>query len=258
MNDPAPLPTLVPPTSAPTSLAAPPFTAGRAIAGTFRVLGGNVLTFGGVALAFFAPAIVVEMAMVNAPESSATGRLGTMLWNVLGCLVTAALTHGTLEVLSGRRPTIAAMLGAGFRRGFRVLGASILTNLITVLGLILLVIPGLIAAAGLYVATAAVVAEPERAVRASIERSWALTRGHRWAVLAIAVLFLAIALAASFAQGAAAEVLGEAGAGPVTAAGGVVVAIALGLQSVATAVTFHALRAEKEGVNPRELGAVFE
>jgi hypothetical protein len=241
-----------------TSLANPPFTAGKAIGDAFRVFRRNAFAFGGVAVALFAPAIAVEMATVSAPDSSGAWRLGTTLWNVLGCLVTAALTHGALAVLDGRTPTVSSLFGAGFGRGLRVLGASMLVGLLTVLGLILLVIPGLIAAAGLYVTTTAVVAEPERSIRASIERSWSLTRGHRWAVLGIGVLFLSIALAVSFGQGVAVEVMGEAAAGAVTAVGGIVMSMALGLQSVAAAVTYHALRAEKEGVAPHDLGAVFE
>ncbi len=240
----------------PTTLIYPPFTFGKVIGEAFRVFGRNMFTFGGVAVAFYAPAIAVEMAISSssAPASLESARLGTMLWNVLGCLVTAGLTRGTLEVLRGRRPALSAMFGSGFGRGLRVLGASILVNLITVLGLIMLVVPGLMAAAGLYVATAAAVAEPDRPVRASIQRSWSLTRGHRWAVLGLGVLFLSIAMAASFAYGAAAEMMGPAGA----AVGGVVVSMAFGLQSVAVAVTYHALQAEKEGAAPRDLGAVFE
>lgn len=241
-----------------TSLTSPPFTMGKVVGRTFRVFGRNVVRFGLVALVLFAPAILVELAAQGAAEDAGVWRLITGLWNVLGCLVTAAVTRGTLDVLEGRTAHASAMFGAGFGRGLRVLGASILVSLITVLGLALVVAPGLIAAAGLYVTSAVVAAEPERSVSASIERSWSLTRGHRWAMLGVAVLFVAFPLAIVLVQGGVTEAVGPAGARAAAGLGGVAMTLALTLQAVAAATAYHALRAEKEGLAPAHLGAVFE
>lgn len=239
----------------PTSLANPAFTAGKAIGGAFRTSGRNALAFGLVAAVFFWPAVLVEMAAQGGPEPS---RIGTMLWNVLGCLTTAALTRGTLDSLDGRAPRLSALFGAGLGRGLPVLGASMLVGLITLLGLALAIVPGLIAAAGLYVAAAAVVAEPGKPVSACLQRSWSLTRGHRWGVLGVLLLFFAFPIAVSFAQAVLVEVFGDLGARAVLALGGILLAAALGLQAVAAAAVYHGLRAEKEGLAAPRLGAVFE
>lgn len=130
----------------------------------------------------------------------------------------------------------------------------------TVLGLVLLVVPGLIAAAGRYVAEPAAVADDDLPATASLSASWSLTAGHRWGALALATAFLMVALATALATGTLAEVAGGwGGIGPIVGAlGGILSALALALQSIAAAVTYRALHAEKAGPDAPALAAVFE
>jgi hypothetical protein len=239
-----------------TSLTHPPFSGGRVVADTLRTSGRNAVPFGLAAIAFFSPAILFDL---FAGDREEVARLSTMLWTLLGCFTTAAVVRGTLDALDGRRARTAGLLRAGAATGLRVLGVSILVSLLTLLGLVLLVIPGFVASAGLYVAAAAVVAEPALPAREGIARSWSLTRGHRWAMLGIGALFLVIPLGLSMvAEAIALLVEGNAAAPAVMALGNVVLAVALCLPAAAAAAAYRDLRAEKEGVAASDLGAVFE
>lgn len=252
MSDPASL--AAPPS--PTSLANPPFAGGRVVGAAFRVFGRHALPFCLVAVAFFSPAIVLDLATGEREEVT---RFSSMLWSVLGCFVTAALTRGTLDTLEGREVRARALFGAGFGSGFRVLGVSMVVGLITLLGLVLLVIPGLVAAAGLYVASAVVVAQEGVPTRAALERSWGLTRGHRLAALGIGLLFLVMPVAVSIAAGAVGLLFAEhVGGAAVMVLGNVALAATMGLPPVAAAIAYRDLRAEKEGLGTAKLGAVFE
>jgi hypothetical protein len=84
MSDPALRTISVDPAPAATSLANPPFTAGKAIGQAFRVMARNVVTFGLVSLAFFAVAIVVEMAIQGHPERSGAWRFSTVAVTAVG------------------------------------------------------------------------------------------------------------------------------------------------------------------------------
>jgi hypothetical protein len=232
---------------------APTFSAGGAVSTAFRLFFRHLGPFALVSLAFFTPAMLLDLAGAG---SQGVDRLSQMVWAILRAFAAAALTRGTLDALGGAPPRARPMFGTGAARGTRVFGAALLSGLLTVLGAILFIVPGLVAAAGLFVAEAAAAAEPGTGPRASISRSWELTRGHRWGVLAVLLLFQAIPLAAILAASFVAEAL--PGTRGVQLGGEVLAALALALQAVAAAVTYHGLRTEKEGVEVPTLAAVFE
>jgi hypothetical protein len=232
-----------------TSLGNPAFSTGKAIGDAFALFLRHGVAFATAAVVVFTPAVLVDLVAL---QHRGADRISSLVWNLLGCFATAALTRGTLDAIEGRTPTVSRLLG-GIGSGLRVFGASLASGIIIVLGIVCLVVPGLVAASGLWLATAIAVAEPERPVTASIERSWTLTRGHRAGVLAMAILFLAIPVTITFCAGFLA---GDGGVATLLA--GYLLALGLGLQAVAVAVAYHALRAEKEGAAAPALAAVFE
>ncbi len=249
MSDPA----LLAPAAPAISLTHPPFVAGRVVGTAFRVFGRNALAFCLVTVVFLAPGIV--LAVATRDESTA---LSMILWNVLECFATAAVVRGALEALDGRPVRLRTLFAAGVGNGFRIFGVSIMTGIIIVLGLVALVIPGLVAAAGLYLAGAAVVAEGISA-GTSVERSWNLTRGHRAAMLGIFLLFLLFPVGMSFlVSGAWIPLVRVIGAQTAMVLGNLLLAATLALPPVAAAAAFRDVRAEKEGLPASDLGAVFE
>jgi hypothetical protein len=122
----------------------------------------------------------------------------------------------------------------------------------TVLGLLLLIVPGVIAAVGFATASTVAVVENKKAVP-SLERAWDLSRGQRWRLtglgaLLIPVTFVAVALSAIMVGA-----LGLAGAqsaiGPVAdfVFGPIVETFLFAMATVGTAAAYVGLRTAKEG-----------
>ncbi len=98
---------------------------------------------------------------------------------VLGAIAAAACTFIVSESYLGRRLSA----GEGFNRAGPFVGRLILlgvaTSLVVVMGLLLLIIPGLILVSGLALATPALVLESQPSSTAAMARSWSLTRDYR-------------------------------------------------------------------------------
>jgi hypothetical protein len=242
----------------------PPFSVGRVVGRTFSIWGRNALPFSAIALLVSSPVIALAWAGVTAGER-ARGPLPlllALLESVLALVTSGALAAGVLQALRGERPAMGRLLVIGLRKlGWLVL-VSLGVGLAVGCGTALLVVPGLLALSGLYVTVPALMAEPERGAGDALSRSWELTRGHRWKVLALALLFslgaglLSIAAGRGIAHGSVA-LTGSVGGGAL----GLVQAVAVvlgGLAHCAPAVAYHDLRVEKEGASTEELAAVFE
>lgn len=113
----------------------------------------------------------------------------------LSCILAAAVTFAVIEHIGGRKPGVGACLAKGLSQILPVLGVTLLFTLIFLGGLILLIVPGIIFLVMYYVAIPVCVIE-RPGIGASLSRSAALTKGHRWTVFGS---FFVIALIAGFA-----------------------------------------------------------
>ncbi len=169
-----------------------------------------------------------------------------------------AFTYGAIQHLAGRKVSVGALFGAGFRRVWPVFLAGFVSGILILLGTILLVIPGIIVWCAVAAAIPAVVAEAKGPIEA-VRRSFALTKGRRFAIF---VAFLVMGIVA-WTLSAIAGILPLAlGGGTASLVGGLVAfvvgAIAAPLWTLLPAVVYHDLRVEKEGVDTAELAKVFE
>lgn len=248
----------------PLAPAVPGFGAGSVLSRAFSVWARNFPSFTAVAILFALPALLVT-ALGPAPEESRFGTpLARFLGNVLTLATTGALTHGVLQALDGREVRLGAMLATGVRKLGKLFLVSLGVGLLAMFGLLLLVVPGLIALCAFWVAAPVAVAEQGGAGEA-MSRSATLTQGYRWPVLAaLLVTFgaaLALAAIAGFGVGFAATVL----AGPeavdhpaVDAIIELLSTVASGFLYAAPAVAYHDLRVLKEGVDTGQLSRVFD
>lgn len=103
---------------------------------------------------------------------------------VLAAIAAAASTFIVSESYMGRRLTA----GEAFRRATpfvgRLITLGILTGFVIMLGFLLLIIPGIILACGLALATPALVIESLGSATTAMGRSWALTRDFRGKIFA--------------------------------------------------------------------------
>lgn len=199
------------------------------------------------------------------------GRFGGVFFLafVLWSIQSGAVVHGAVQRLRGARAGLGEMLGVGLQRSFAMFGMTFVAWLAIVATFCTLAVPFLLAA-GWAAAAGAVVAERLGPIR-SLGRSWALTQGHRWKVLA-GILLVFVAYMAAFAaiQAVVTGALswpGAAGAGTVEALRALALPMAIlqlvggilgTFMPVASAVIHHGLCLVKEGGDPVHLSQVFE
>jgi uncharacterized membrane protein len=113
--------------------------------------------------------------------------LGIVLGSVFAALCQAMVVAGTIRALTGKEPRFVESSARALRRSFPVLVAYLLLALICALGILLLIVPGLIAFAALAVVVPVCVMEDLRPLE-SLSRSCALTAGSRWNIFWVQLL----------------------------------------------------------------------
>lgn len=150
------------------------------------------------------------------------------------------------------------MVATGFRRLLPLLAVGVLCYVIVVVGFVLLVVPGIYLACALAVAVPAVVAE-RPGLLGAIRRSFALTKGKRFAIFVSFLVFWAVAMGVA--------ILGNFVVPQLTASFAPWLGTVLGLGVnmifgtlvwTAPGVVYHDLRVAKEGVQTAQLAAIFE
>lgn len=255
------------------SMQRPQFEIAGVFSATFGAIGRNIVPFGALALLFVTiPQALI--ALVGVEDGALTGSLGPVdggLFKIvsgvaaaiLGWILQAAVIHGTVDDLNGRK----ASLGASLTTAFRSLGPVFLITILMVIGLaigfVLLVVPGFILMVMWCVTIPAQVVE-RRGVFGSFDRSRDLTRGSRWSIFGLFVLYVVLAWLAGIvlmAVGAAVSG-GFAGAATIPVLQVVITPLLSGVSSligaVGAAAIYYELRVAREGIGPAALAAVFD
>jgi glycerophosphoryl diester phosphodiesterase family protein len=115
------------------------------------------------------------------------GSIGVVIAFIMAFVLQAALSRASAQAVIGDPVDPEASYRYGFRRFGSVLLVSFLAGLIILVGIILLVIPGLIFAVFLAVAIPALVIENKRGTDA-LGRSWNLVKGSFWHVLGTVIV----------------------------------------------------------------------
>ena len=240
-------------TAAPIVPTAERFTVGLALSRSFGVWLQNLPFFLGVALAAHVPGFLLTSWQLGQGGASPTSqRLENAVTNLLGYLVTGLVTYSVIEQLRGRKPRPARSLSVGWAKFGPLLGTAIVTGFLTFLLLLVLIVPGVIAAVRWCLVSPIVVAEDPEDPRV---RSSALTAGHRWelfGLLAFTYLGLLLLLVPLGVM------LPEEETVWTTAVTTVPTAVFLSYRAVLEAVTYSLLRSEKDGIDLDQLAAVFE
>jgi uncharacterized membrane protein len=145
-------------------------------------------------------------------------------------------------------------LNVGLSRFLPLIGLAFVAGFLIVLGLILLIIPGLILYTMWFVGVPACVVE-RLGPWTSLRRSRNLTKGCRWKLFALALLLLVASLGSSVIQ----SVL-SALAGPIVGLTAQLIwsGIWAAFSSIVIAITYYDLRVIKEGVDIEQITAVFD
>ena len=243
-----------------TQLATSQFQAGSVMSRGFAIFFRNFVPFMLLAGLVFSPLIVytalIDLSLdnPNLVDAIQTWMIVVIAGSIpLGMLLSATLVYGTFQQLRGQPASIGECLSYGIGRIFPVLGVALLAGLCIILGLVLLVIPGVIVATMLWVAIPVAVVERPGIV-ASLRRSTELTSGNRWRILGILVVLNVIERVMSFIiENAVLENIAL-----YLAMSLVIAAFIAAIDSVITAVGYHDLRVAKEGVDTSQIASVFD
>lgn len=244
---------------------------GAVLGRAFGVMTGNPVTVFGIALLVGAlPQEVLGYLSRQAMSEDADVQAGiAALWLLslplfllTSALAQSALVRASGAYLEGRNAAIGACLAAGVRKILPVIGLTILLMLGLLLGFVLFVIPAVILALMWAVAVPALV-EDDAGVIESFGRSRYLTKGSRWAILALLIVVVVITwliAALAFIPGL---ILGisAAGGAALSPVGFVISLITATLTTAlwSTVITslYFALRDRREGPRTEQLANVF-
>jgi hypothetical protein len=243
---------------------------GRVIRETFAVLSRNLPTFVVLALILTTlPAAIAAWLQQEAlgPSDSTTATVTKVLAGlvpiVTGAVLQGAVTYGAILDLNGRRSTIAESLAVGLRAFLPLIAIGILLTIAMVIGLILLVVPGLIMMVTWIVATPSYIAE-RRGIAEAFGRSAELTDGARWPIFGLLLIYWVLVICAGAALGGIAGGLMIVSDGD---AGGLIRQVVLNpllsgitglIGCTGAAVIYVELRRLREGASPEQLAAVFD
>ena len=178
---------------------------------------------------------------------------------IAGAVLQGAVTPLVRSQIDGGNMSFRAAMAAAFRSVPPLASVGVIFGLSVILGLFILIIPGLVLAAWWCVAAPALAAE-NGGVRQALGRSRALTKGNRWRIMVLIVLNYGLAIAVGLAIQRAQLALVPLNLGASSSYAFAVIASAADsvIATTGAAVLYAELRRVHDGVGLASLGAVFD
>jgi hypothetical protein len=264
----APRPISIRPEASSGDLRGAHFDIGRVIQRTFSAIAQNWLVF-----------LMMSTLLVGVPTLIQTYGQGTVMggqsvdlvfvgigWvlSLIGTyILQGVVVQITVNGLNGKTMTPGAAFTAAASLFLPLLGLVIILGLGTMLGLIILIVPGLILMV-LWAVAAPVVVVERRGIFESLQRSRDLTRGHRWPIFGLQVIYFIGAMIVGLLIGGVGRAtggsfLGGSGNLVVDMATAFVTQILAGVvASAGVGALYYELRSIKEGVGPEQMAAIFD
>lgn len=241
---------------------------GRVMSRAFTALGRNFLPFAGVALLLGGiPVGLMEYALLTVlPDTGLSAAaldwtyvgIAFLVSSIAGNLLTAILVRSSILYLEEDAADVGGSLAMALRLLLPMIGLSILVSIIISAGLILLIVPGIIFAVALSVAAPVLLVE-RRGIVDSLHRSAELTRGSRWWIF---LLFILYGLLSFFVGTVLNLAVGNDPSEGDAAVGALVQTVAATVTGLIYAVVIASLYVElrtiKEGTTMQRLAAIFE
>jgi len=267
-----------------TTVASGRFEIGRVMSRTFAVIGRNLGAFTLLALLLGGlPSLLMTLAQLYFAGAGTAalfhpGMAGMWIVGVLAMVLSAfilqaAIVHATMADLNGRRVVVGESLMVGLRNCLPLLGLALLSGLGVMLGVLLLIVPGIILAVMWSVAVPAKIVEGVGVTQA-FSRSTDLTRGRRWAIFGLFLIYMVLSWVVQIAITAiCAAFSGLLGFIPVTSeaqglignlqraqvvAAPIIGTITALISAAGVAALYYELRSTREGVGAEALASVFE
>ncbi|MBV8751524.1 MAG: hypothetical protein JO328_01545 [Hyphomicrobiales bacterium] len=241
-----------------TSVAASPgeFRIGRAFSRTFTLLSRNFPIYFVVAAVGSVPLMLFQKTSIPLIDDSVTlSLIAWILMLLLGPLAQAIVLHVAFQDMRGGLVSLTEAVRSVVGRLLPLIGLAICMGVAIAVGVLLLIVPALILLTMWYVAYSACIIE-RRGVFASMERSGALTKGHRWAIFGT---WLLLAITGAILGAVVSALIGLSESSGLVMAGSLAwTALVSAFGIVFAVVVYHDLRVAKEGIDTRQITAVFE
>ncbi|MDJ0867260.1 MAG: hypothetical protein QNK03_14210 [Myxococcota bacterium] len=196
----------------------------------------------------------LEPVMATDPGSALLALVGVMVfYAVLSPIVGAAITHLLGEAYLGRTASVGSSLRLGLSLLFPLVGTQLLAVLLGLVGLLLLVVPGIYLFLGFMVLTQVMVIERRFGI-AALRRSHELMQGHRLRVFGLFLLSAVLTNVLSFAADLGLGWLPWVG--PV--ASGLAQAVGLAFLTAVLVLLYFDVRCRKEAFDLEHLSRVVE
>ncbi len=245
------------------------FTAGAVLSAGFGSLFSNFGSYLLVSGTVFLPLVIwaslidngIAFLQFDVNQIGWVGFAGALfIMMALGFVAYAAIIYGAIEQQAGNKIGLAKMMAGGINQLLPVVIASILVALVTILGYMLLVIPGVIISLALTATIPAIVAERLGPIDA-MKRSAALADGFKWTIFGVVIVLGIFNGVLTFAFTFVQEAFVSSSSG-----GAAYIPILIFLAQTAfttalggtiAAAVYSQLRAAKEGVSADDIAQVF-
>lgn len=235
-------------------------TVGSMLSLTFKLFSANFIPLSLIGMVAFLPLTLMSVVTALAKDNTMVA-LGLLLPIGLALMITfpagyAAALNGVFQAAMGRPIHVGQCLATGFRKLPRTLGVMFLASLVTLLGFIALIIPGIIAYLAFFLSVP-VVAVEEVGVVGALNRSSELIKGFRGMAFGTNFVLGLLNWCFTLAAGFLIVLLGNQ---TVLAMflNLVVTGITGGLGIVAAGLIYFAVRANKESIGVDAIAAVFD
>jgi hypothetical protein len=250
------------------------FSIGSVLSSSFGVYARNFVSFTVLGLVIGLISLAFQLLYANEAALAATAEfdfVSTGLGLIVGLLVSgltqAAVIYGTFQDLRGSKAGLGDCISRGLAAIIPVIVASLIFSIVSGIGFLLLLVPGIIVVLLWWLFVPAIVVE-QKGIFESFGRSAELTKGRRWQILGLllvmVLLMFIVGLVIVIGFVAAAVMFGAA-AGDPSESLFVISIVQYGVSSivtvfmaVVTAVSYYYLRSEKEGVGIEDLASVFD
>jgi len=236
------------------------FDLGRVLGESFAVTRRNIVTFGLLTLLLgLLPGMLIGLLSLSLGGGEGYSSGENIIVSLMGIVLQSAIIYGVATEQAGRKVTLRDCMSRGGQLFLPMFGVGLLAGLGFLLGLILLIVPGLMLAAAWAVAGPARVVEGPGVTKA-LQRSQDLTKGNRWRVFGLFVLVWGSILVVAGAAGGALAIAGlfqEVRTASDVIVEALITGLATAFPSVVAAVAYFELRSLREGSGSQALAEIF-
>ena len=233
------------------------FSVGRVFDRTTSIYTRNFLMFSLVPMVAFLPTLLLPVGAggMSQDRSWIFMLLAVLLAVVLSLLSQAILVYASFQDMRGKQVDIGESINVALVRLLPIVGLALLAGFCTMIGFMLLVVPGFILLTMWFVAIPVCIVE-RAGPWDSMMRSGQLTKGHRWKIFGIIFLLYLISGVVGYIL---TSVIGSIAGSMVSL---IIQIIWNGIWgaffAVFVVVTYYELRSSKEGVDIEQIASVFD